>query len=71
MNRGLLNKSAREAFGVTLLCAGGLLIFEAMVAYVFWTYQKELTDELLQIEFLQDFICGLDFITFNFLASLS
>lgn len=56
MNLGLLNKSMREAVGITLGCATGLMLFEAFAAYVFWTYQEELTGDMMQIEFLQNMI---------------
>ena len=39
MNPGLLNKSIREGLGVTTLCCFGIMIFEALVSYIFWTYQ--------------------------------
>jgi len=59
MNAGLLNKSFREAAAVIFGFALGLAIFESFVSYIFWTYQEELTSELLQIEFLQDLINSL------------
>lgn len=59
MNLGLLNKSFREAAGVTILCGLGLMLFEAIISYIFWNYQKELTGEVLQIEFVRDMIQSL------------
>jgi len=59
MNAGLWNKALREIALVTLLCAAGLAIFEGLVSYIFWTYQRELTEDLLQIEFVRDVIQSL------------
>ena len=56
MNPGLLNKSIREGLGVTTLCCFGIMIFEALVSYIFWTYQEELTSGIAEIEFIQNLI---------------
>ncbi len=56
MNRGLMLKAAIEMWPSTLLC--GLLLFaaEATLAYVIPTFQGQLSESLLKIKFLQDFI---------------
>jgi len=59
MNFGLLRKSLREVATVVLLCGIGLAAFEALLAYVFWTYQEQLTEELLQVEFIRNLIKSL------------
>lgn len=59
MNRGLVLKALREVVLPTILCGMGLLTFEAIVSFVFWTYQKELTEDLLQIEFVRNLIQSL------------
>lgn len=56
MNLGIMTKSIREIWALTLLCALGAFIFEAIVSYVFWTYQEELTGDLLKIEFIRNLI---------------
>lgn len=59
MNRGLWNKAIREIWLVTLLCGAGMMAFEALISYIFWTYQEQLTGELGQIEFVRDMISSL------------
>jgi ABC-type transport system involved in multi-copper enzyme maturation permease subunit len=44
---------------VVVLCGIGLGAFEALLAYVFWTYQQELTEDLLQVEFIRNLIKSL------------
>jgi ABC-type transport system involved in multi-copper enzyme maturation permease subunit len=59
MNAGLVSKIVREIALVTILAGAGLMIFETLISYVFWTYQQELTDELMQIDFVRDLIQSL------------
>ncbi len=59
MNLGLLKKSFREVATVALLCGIALGAFEALLAYVFWTYQEQLTDDLLKVEFIRNLIKSL------------
>ncbi len=59
MNPGLLKKSLREVATVVILCGIGLAAFEALLAYVFWTYQEQLTEELMEVEFVRNLIKSL------------
>ncbi len=59
MNRGLAAKTLREIAFPTVLAGIGLMLFEALVSYVFWSYQRELTQELIQIDFVRDLIQSL------------
>lgn len=59
MNRGLINKSIREAWAVTLLCGLGLLIFEALIGFVFHSFREDLVGPWLEMEFVQDIVKGL------------
>jgi ABC-type transport system involved in multi-copper enzyme maturation permease subunit len=59
MNRGLVMKALREVAITVLLCGVALAAFEALLAYVFWTYQKELTEDLMQVEFIRNLIKSL------------
>ncbi len=59
MNRGIVSKTLREIAAATLLAGAGLAAFEALISYVFWTYQQELTDELMQIDFVRELIQSL------------
>ena len=56
MNRGIMFKAAIELWPSTVFC--GLLLFgtEAALAYVIPTFQGQLSDSLLKIKFLQDFL---------------
>lgn len=59
MNSGLVAKTVREIAFPTVIAGLGLMIFEALVSYVFWSYQRELTQELIQIDFVRDLIQSL------------
>lgn len=59
MNFGLISKSLREVWLLTLLCGAGVALFETLVVYVFWNYQEQLTEEVLQIEFLRNMFTSL------------
>jgi hypothetical protein len=56
MNRGLMLKAAIEIWPTTIFC--GVLLFgaEAALAYVIPTFQGQLSESLMQIRFLQDFL---------------
>ncbi len=56
MNAGLLNKSLREALAVIVICCIGIMLFEGLVSYIFWSYEDEFTSSIGQIEFVQNFI---------------
>lgn len=53
MNRGLLEKSLRETWRMTLLYAGVLFAFEAIIAYVLPMFQAELRGSWLEVEFVR------------------
>lgn len=55
MSRGLLLKSAREVWGVTLLCGAGVLIFGIIMGAVFRAFPMEKVDFWFEIEFIQKF----------------
>ena len=59
MNIGLLQKSVREIWFVTAICCVAIAIFEGIVTYLFWTYQKELAGDFLQLEFMKNLINAL------------
>lgn len=59
MNRGLLIKGVREAWLMTVLTGLGLMAFETVVAYTFWSYRDMLTSDLMQIDFLKNAISTL------------
>ena len=56
MNRGLLKKALLEIWVTTALCALGLALFEGLVSYFFWSYQEQMTDEILDIPVVRDMI---------------
>ncbi|HIA47242.1 MAG TPA: hypothetical protein EYN96_04565 [Candidatus Hydrogenedentes bacterium] len=56
MNGGLLYRSMRETELVCAICCTTIFLFEALVTYVFWTYQEEFTGDFLQIEFFKNII---------------
>lgn len=51
MNSGLLYKSFRETWLLTLICGLGILVFEMLIAYVLITYAKELTEAWASLKF--------------------
>lgn len=53
MNRGLIEKSVREVWLITLCFGAGLLVVEALLGYVFPTFQSELSSVLLGMKFVQ------------------
>jgi ABC-type transport system involved in multi-copper enzyme maturation permease subunit len=59
MNRGLIAKTVREIAFPTALAGIGLMLVEALFSYIFWSYQQELTQELIQIDFVRDMIQSL------------
>lgn len=56
MNAGIIQKALREGWAITALCGTGLMAFEALVAWIFYNYQEELSAEILRIEFVRQFI---------------
>lgn len=59
MNRGLLARTLRETRGSCLAFAVGLFSFELLLALILPTFQREFSDTLMQIEFLQKIIAAL------------
>ncbi len=53
MNGGLIDKAVREVWPMTLLCGAGILLVSAVLAAVLPSFQDELTDSLLQLQFFQ------------------
>lgn len=53
MNRGLINKSVREIWSVTLLCGLGIMAFEVLLGYVLRTFQAEIAELWPHVEFVQ------------------
>jgi len=56
MNLGVIQKALREGWAITALCGVGIMAFEALVAWVFYNYQEQLSSEILEIEFVRDFV---------------
>lgn len=56
---GLMRKTFREAWPVTLACGLGMLVFEAMLAYILPTFREELADRWLAVPFIQNILKGL------------
>ena len=56
MNAGILLKGLRETWLLTLLCGLGVFLFEATVTYVFWIYEKQFTQEILEMDMVRDFV---------------
>lgn len=59
MNRGVLNKSLREVWFLTALCGVAIAALEALLAYIFWTYEDQLTEEIMEIEFVRNIVGSL------------
>ena len=59
MNFGLIHKSLRETWFITLICGLGLALFEALVVWVFWNYEDQLTREVMEIEFIGNLFSSL------------
>ncbi len=59
MNRGLITKTIREVWLTTALLGLALAGFEALLAYIIPTFFEELTDQLANLKFLQNFFKSL------------
>lgn len=59
MNFGLIQRALRETRGVTVAFAAGLFLFELLLGTIIPTFQKEFSDKLMQVEFLQKIIAAL------------
>ena len=53
MIRGLLAKSLREAWAVTVVIAIAVMIIEALLAYVLPTFDSQFVEMWASIEFFQ------------------
>lgn len=53
MNAGLLLKSLRESWFVTVICAVGVLLMEIVFTRVIPTFPKEMLSQMLQLNFFQ------------------
>lgn len=56
MTRGLLQKGLYEVWVVTALCAVGVLVFEAIFAYVTWLQQQEMAEYVQNVDFARRFL---------------
>lgn len=56
---GLFLRSMRESRGPTIAFALGLFAFELLLGIILPTFQKEFSDKLMQVEFLQKIIAAL------------
>lgn len=56
INRGLMLKAAIEMWPATLMCGLLLFVVEGVVAYVIPTFEGQLSESLMQIKFLQNFL---------------
>lgn len=56
MTRGLLQKGLYEVWVVTVLCAVGVLVFEAIFAYVTWLQQQEMAEYVQNVDFARRFL---------------
>jgi len=59
MNLGLLNKSVREVWGVTLLCGLGIMVFELLLGYILRSFLVENIEQWYQVEFIQKIVQAL------------
>ena len=54
MNLGIIDKSVREIWFVTLVCGLGAFIFEALVTYLTWSYEDLMSDQIMEIPFVRN-----------------
>ncbi len=59
MNWGLMAKTIREVWMVTILFAIGVAIFESMLTYILPTYFDEFAGHILEIKFVRNIITAL------------
>lgn len=59
MNRGLISKSVREVWSITVLCGLGVMVFEVLIACILRSFEPQLTDYWLEVEFIQVFVKAL------------
>ena len=59
MNLGLIQKAVRETWASTLAFAAGLFVFELLLGLILPTFQKEFSDKILQMEFIQRIFAAL------------
>src|SRR5262249_53669198 len=56
VNRGLIAKTFRETWATTLLFGVALLVVEMALSFVLPRFQKQLSDQWLQVAFIQSII---------------
>lgn len=56
MNRGLVIKAAHEVLPVTLIFGSLLMIFEGLLTFVLATFQKQFSEQLLQLPFVNNMV---------------
>ncbi len=59
MNRGLISKSIREIWPVTLLCGLGIMAFEMLIGYILRSFLVEHIEQWYQVEFVQKIVQAL------------
>ena len=59
MNLGLIQKAVRETWASTLSFAAGLFVFELLLGLILPTFQKEFSEKILQMEFIQRILAAL------------
>jgi ABC-type transport system involved in multi-copper enzyme maturation permease subunit len=58
LNRGLLDKSIREVWPMTVIISGGLLTLEILFARVLPTFYQNLSETVFQVEFIRQAIAA-------------
>lgn len=59
MNLGFIHKAVRETRASTLAFAAGLFVFELLLGLILPVFQKEFSDKILQMEFIQRILAAL------------
>ena len=59
MNRGLISKSVREVWCITVLCGLGVMVFEVLIAFILRSFESQIADNWLEVEFVQVFVKAL------------
>jgi len=59
MNLGLIQKAVRETWVSTLWFAAGIFVFELLLGLILPTFQKEISEKFLQLEFMQRILAAL------------
>jgi ABC-type transport system involved in multi-copper enzyme maturation permease subunit len=59
MSCGLISKSVREVWAMTLLCGLGVMVFEVLLAHVLRSFETQLADYWLEVEFIRNMVRAL------------